>query len=428
MNEGQEKLQRKIGKRPGLFWLLFAVASCGWLIVSVTLHAEDNRTVADMNTCVDIAKSGFQNDIDGAIAKITPIIESDPRVAYVCIQLRADLYAKKGNLNQAIIDASRAIELSPKELGAYDLRASLYVMAQRWDLALADCTVVLAKAKMDTNCLVNRETALYKLNRYADALEASDVVLKVENKLNSDQKEKAYQFRGYSQFYLNNYPEAISSLNQAVTLGDTDVWAYMIRGVAEWKLGQFDKAKSDAAVVLQLDAEKQVRFAGDHLLDLFDLDKRRTATMNAIDAAQAAEVKGDWPAAFEAWNTAYSYGSRLLQDGPATLAKVQEGMIRTYAKLAVKPALPEIGRQFQKQAESYFQEKNYLKAAEAYGNLINVAPWFAPAWFNQGLLAGELQQYKAAITDMQMYLKLAPDAQDARAAQDQIYAWQAKAK
>ena len=58
MNEGQEKLQRKIGKRPGLFWLLFAVASCGWLIVSVTLHAEDNRTVADMNTCVDIAKSG----------------------------------------------------------------------------------------------------------------------------------------------------------------------------------------------------------------------------------------------------------------------------------------------------------------------------------------------------------------------------------
>ena len=103
-------------------------------------------------------------------------------------------------------------------------------------------------------------------------------------------------------------------------------------------------------------------------------------------------------------------------------------MIRTYAKLAVKPALPEIGRQFQKQAESYFQEKNYLKAAEAYGNLINVAPWFAPAWFNQGLLAGELQQYKAAITDMQMYLKLAPDAQDPRAAQDQIYAWQAKAK
>ena len=78
-------------------------------------------------------------------------------------------------------------------------------MAQRWDLELADCTVVLAKAKMDTNCLVNRETALYKLNRYADALEASDVVLKVENKLNSDQKEKAYQFRGSSQFYLNNY-------------------------------------------------------------------------------------------------------------------------------------------------------------------------------------------------------------------------------
>ena len=80
------------------------------------------------------------------------------------------------------------------------------------------------------------------------------------------------------------------------------------------------------------------------------------------------------------------------------------------------------------QAETYFQGKNFAKAAEAYGNQIAVAPWFPQAYFNRAFLEGEQQQYKPAIADMQTYLKLAPNAQDAREAQDQIYAWQAKAK
>ena len=74
------------------------------------------------------------------------------------------------------------------------------------------------------------------------------------------------------------------------------------------------------------------------------------------------------------------------------------------------------------------KEKDFVKAAEAYGNQIAVAPWFPQAYFNRAFLEGEQQQYKLAIADMQTYLKLAPNAQDAREAQDQIYAWQTKAK
>jgi tetratricopeptide (TPR) repeat protein len=80
------------------------------------------------------------------------------------------------------------------------------------------------------------------------------------------------------------------------------------------------------------------------------------------------------------------------------------------------------------QAETYFQEKNLAKATETYGKLIGVAPWLPQAYFNRAFLEGEQQQYKPAIADMQTYLKLAPNAQDAREAQDQVYAWQAKVK
>ena len=91
--------------------------------------------------------------------------------------------------------------------------------------------------------------------------------------------------------------------------------------------------------------------------------------------------------------------------------------------------MPELARQYQVQAETYFREKDFAKTTEAYGKLIGVAPWFPQAYFNRGFLEGEQQQqYKAAIADMQTYLKLAPNAADARNAQDQIYVWQAKAK
>jgi tetratricopeptide (TPR) repeat protein len=117
-----------------------------------------------------------------------------------------------------------------------------------------------------------------------------------------------------------------------------------------------------------------------------------------------------------------------MRDAPATLSKIWEGLVRSYPKLAVKSALPELARQYMVQAETYFQGKDFAEAIEAYGKLIGVAPWFPPAYFNRAFLEGEQQQYKAAVADMQTYLKLAPNAQDAREAQDQIYAWQAKAK
>lgn len=71
------------------------------------------------------------------------------------------------------------------------------------------------------------------------------------------------------------------------------------------------------------------------------------------------------------------------------------------------------------------EAKDYSKALTAYNNLIGVMPYFPEAWFNGAMLRAEKKQYKKAIEDMNIYLKLVPDAPDARAAQDKIYEWQA---
>jgi len=440
MNNKNEASQRESGSHRATFWLLFAMTACLWLGPPSSLNAESK--VIDDQACTGAYSSGVTTDVDGAIAKITSVIQRNTK-SWLCFHYRGALYNQKGDVNQAILDLSRAVELAPKgEVRPYELRQQFYRAVEQWDRALADCDVVLARkpknaefARYSASCLVGRAGCLLRLSRYSEALAATDEALKPQNKLDQSQRSWMYLWRGYSLLLLNGWSttstdhlaEAVESFDQSIALGKTDINNYFFRGYAEWRLGQFDKAKADAAMDLQLEPRLRMRYGGNHLLEMFNFDKRRAATQNAVDAAQAAEAKGDGPASFEAWNTAY-WSCESYMPGPTGCPNILDGLLRSYPKLAAKPALPEAARQYMVQAETYFRDKDFAKAAEAYGKLISVAPWFPQAYFNRAFLEGEQQQYKPAVADMQMYLKLAPNAQDAREVQDQVYAWQAKTK
>ncbi len=430
MNEGYEVPPTKIGPRSGLVRLPFVLIACWWICFPGFLHAINAPTTADDQACSDAYNAGLKADTSGAIAKMTAVIQRNTR-SWLCFHLRGALYNQEGELDQAILDLNRAVDLAPKrEVNPYVLRASLDLQAQSWDKLLADSEAVLARDHKNASCLAYRGLALHGLGRYAEAVTALDDALKPRYQLPDSARVLVYIWRGYPLFLLGRYAESIDSFDKAIALGTTDISVYIFRGIAEWKLGQLDKAKADAAILLLRDPRLQASFSGDHSLEMFDLEKRRVATTKAIEAAQAAEAKADWPASFEAWNTANSYCTPYTPDGPAICSvRIPDGLFRSYPKLAAKPAMPELARQYQVHAETYFKARDYAKAIEAYGNLIGVAPWFAQAYFNRGFLEGEQQQqYKVAIADMQAYLKLAPNAADARQAQDQIYVWQAKAK
>ncbi|MDX2276673.1 MAG: hypothetical protein NW206_14575 [Hyphomonadaceae bacterium] len=97
-----------------------------------------------------------------------------------------------------------------------------------------------------------------------------------------------------------------------------------------------------------------------------------------------------------------------LQSAPAITPDVQEGLRRT-----------------QVQVELAIRENRTLDAADLYTAALNAAPRWADGQFNQALLLGDLEFYPSAIRRMRMYLVLAPNASDARAARDRIYEWEA---
>ncbi|MFA7346390.1 MAG: tetratricopeptide repeat protein [Desulfurivibrionaceae bacterium] len=97
-----------------------------------------------------------------------------------------------------------------------------------------------------------------------------------------------------------------------------------------------------------------------------------------------------------------------------------------YRASKIKPQVSEAQRKFIVQANAFTQKKDYAGAIDRYNKAIELDPVSYPeAYFNLALLSAQEDRFKSAIGYMEKYLLLAPDAKDARSAQDKIYEWEA---
>lgn len=117
--------------------------------------------------------------------------------------------------------------------------------------------------------------------------------------------------------------------------------------------------------------------------------------------------------------------ARQREKANARYAEEFEKLLPDYLdKIASNVELPEEARKYKVQAEGAVRTKDFHSAATNFGNAIALAPWWPTGYFNRALVLGELGEYKLAVICMKCYLKLAPEAPNARAAQDKIYDWE----
>ena len=102
-------------------------------------------------------------------------------------------------------------------------------------------------------------------------------------------------------------------------------------------------------------------------------------------------------------------------------------VVTQYRAANPKPEMPEAARKFKVQAEFAVQEKRLDQAVELYGKALEIVPWWPEGHYQLALVLGEQKKYLDALIEMKRYLLLAPDAPDARAAQDNIYRWESVA-
>lgn len=97
-----------------------------------------------------------------------------------------------------------------------------------------------------------------------------------------------------------------------------------------------------------------------------------------------------------------------------------------YQLFITKPAMSEEQRKLIIQANLCYEQKSF-KAIALYNQAIDLNPTSYPvAYFNLAFIYAQLNIYNAAIFNMKKYLMLVPNAEDARAAQDKIYEWEAR--
>ncbi|MBI5854351.1 MAG: hypothetical protein HZB35_03810, partial [Nitrospirae bacterium] len=210
----------------------------------------------------------------------------------------------------------------------------------------------------------------------------------------------------------------------------TPLWKGTVSGKAESeelkKMEQAARAKdktSDAWMVHEA-IDRAVRaFVTQSQVVQIAARLRNETFAKAMKTAQDTEAGGNLRAALIEYGRAY----RVAGDGEQSLALIKT-VAEVVRKLPNRPELPEDSRRYAVQANRAAERKSYDEAIALFTQGLEAAPWWAEGHFNRALLLANQNRSQEAATSMKQFLMLAPNAPDARAAQDKIYEWELKAK
>ena len=121
----------------------------------------------------------------------------------------------------------------------------------------------------------------------------------------------------------------------------------------------------------------------------------------------------------------YVISMKAKREGYAPQEAIEEARfeqtLKTYLSANPKPSLSEEARSFKVRADNAVRNKLPSEAADFYGEALRIDPWWPEGHFNRGLILAEIEMFNDAIFEMKRYLKLVPNATNARAVQDKIY-------
>ncbi|HKY85488.1 MAG TPA: tetratricopeptide repeat protein, partial [Pseudorhodoplanes sp.] len=181
--------------------LAFIVISGG---IALLAKKRQTRALPHLNEAMARHHAG---DLDGAIDEYTRAIEIDRKLA-PAYTFRGNAFEAKGEDGKAVSDYTKAVNVAPKMIKPLIDRGTLMERQGRLDLAIADFTRVIKLAKTDGAAYVPRA--------------------------------RVYLRQG-------DFDRAITDLNKAIKLAPDLADAYRFRSFAYFKTGRNDLANNDLA-------------------------------------------------------------------------------------------------------------------------------------------------------------------------------------
>ena len=185
-----------------------SIRGCTQIIVRGKDETEISRASAHYNRGLAYDKKG---DIDRAIDDYSKAIAGNPKLS-VAHNDRATLYWRKGEIALALADLDKAIAIDTKNDAAYNNRGNVYYHKRDFDRAIADFGKAISIEPNNSAAYNNRGNAYYKKDdadrAIADYTKAID--LSPEDYEFYDNRGRGYEMKGSKEQAIADYRRALT--------------------------------------------------------------------------------------------------------------------------------------------------------------------------------------------------------------------------
>jgi tetratricopeptide (TPR) repeat protein len=207
------------------------------------------------------------------------------------------VYHEKGQVDKAISEYNKAIEIDPTFVWAYVNRGNVYEDNSEYDQAISEYNKALKINSKLAAAYFNRGFVYDKKGEYDKAIADYNMAIKINPKLAD-----AYHNRGVIYFWKGQFDQAISDYTKAIEINPRKAESYHSRGLAYSRKGQFDQAISDYTKAIEINPRyAEVYF--DRGLDYHEA--RRHYDKAIADYTKAIEINPRYAKAYD--SRGYTY-------------------------------------------------------------------------------------------------------------------------
>jgi tetratricopeptide (TPR) repeat protein len=228
-----------------------------FVFVSLVLTLQANGAAAagepPPRAAVEANDRGIQKvrrgDLEGAIAEFTRAIELAPRYANA-YNNRGNVRGEQGHLPSAIDDFTKAIEIDPRLGDAYYNRGRIRKQAGQLEAALDDYGRAIALSPRRVEAYVDRATVRGMRGDSAGAIADCSRAIELDPRAS-----QACCMRAAARCQQEEWERGIADYTKAIEINPQYARAYVMRGSARLVQGKEALAKKDFDRGLELDAE-----------------------------------------------------------------------------------------------------------------------------------------------------------------------------
>ncbi len=214
----------------------------------------------------------------GAAPYVTPSNLDAPQ--YFAI---SQAYINRGDLDRALVEINKALEISPAYGQAYVLRAGIYHLKNQHDKVIADCGKAI-ELKVDNEFpYVVRGSSYNVIGKHELAFADFSKAIQI-----NPQSGLAYIGRGTYHANKKMYERAISDYTQGMKLGSVDAQNYYNRGTVYAHTNDYNRAVEDFSKAIELNPRLGVAYLNRATI----YEKMGHAERAAADKKKYLEIMG----------------------------------------------------------------------------------------------------------------------------------------